>query len=564
MVATAPSAPVPPPPTRATPPAQPAAPTRQRTPLRSYGYDAADGTRIETRTMNLTALRQEAQDAAATGSSHEVEISTTILTDGVQRVWVTGTVAVADTGGRIGRHRDRFQVGADQDADSDGRTSTLRCSCAQYAETYDCPHLRQATSHLMGLLNRREAPAIPPRAVIEAVENDLRAEYNASLGAQADARAAFAGAANGASYSEDMDAFQNAWEEARDHFAQGNTDLPYMRENATGGLGSREGGRSFGIEIEVDFPDDTSFTAKESVAREIYEAGLSQSPYVQGWHYIGRAGGGYTDAPDNWSVEFDRSVDGMGGRRGCEIVSPIMYDEPQTWQSLEKICEIVQRHGGQVTTRTGLHVNVGASDFDHTVENHNRLLRLGMGYEDVLIRTSHNPQSATRHRGRDYCRPMAVPANGYTSIRGAQRSVDPYSDNGSSHRAMINLDHVPAEGQPVTSSTRVEVRVFDGAVDPGRIQTNVKVALGLVNAAARGAATPDTTEAAGTHRATNMGSNGRMRRLSGDEWRADTASFRSLADTIFTREEDKRQLTYAFASSRWQAGAHQFSAAYSA
>jgi len=119
---------------------------------------------------------------------------------------------------------------------------------------------------------------------------------------------------------------------------------------------------------------------------------------------------------------------------------------------------------------------------------------------------------------------------------------------------MINLDHVPAEGQRVTSSTRVEVRIFDGSTDKGRIQTNIKVALGLVNAAARGVQPPAAPEPAGTHRTGSATTtSGRPRRLTGDAWEQDTKSFREFADAIFTREEDKKQLVGVFASSRWQA-----------
>ena len=531
-------------------------PTRTRTPLRSYQHVTDQGSTITTRMTNLTQARLTASGAVGTGATYDSPLDATISDSNGTTYQVTGTVRLTDHGGRVGANRDRYRAETVEYADDEGETRrSLRCTCPVYQRNYDCEHLRQATSHAQSLLNRRQAPVTPPQAAVESVEAALREEFNDSQAAQQQARADFRAGASGRSYRDDMDAFQEAWDEAKTHFATGATEIPYMTENATGGLGARDGGRSFGIEIEVDFPDDMSNTAKEAVAREMYEAGLSRTPHVQGWHYIGRAGGGYTTDANAWSVEYDSTVD-------CEIVSPIMYDEPQTWENLAKVCEIVQRHGGQVTPRTGLHINVGAADFDHTVENHNRLLRLGMGYEDVLVRTAHNPQSGPRHRGRDYCRPMSVPSEGYATISEAQRSIDPYANNGRSHRAMINLDHVPAEGQRVTSATRVEVRVFDGAIDPGRIQVNTKIGLGLVNAAARGVETPDIGERAGTHRRANMQSNGRMRRMSGEDWRQDTASYRSFADTIFTREEDKRQMTYAYQSSKWQMEAAQHSHAY--
>lgn len=543
---------------RADVPATPAVPTREpagapvqrRTPMRNYR--AEDGTSV--RMMNVSAVRAQLREAPTEAYALS-EVQATI-TDGDNLYTVTGPVLATDTGLRRTRNRDRYTI-----EEVPATRRSLRCDCPQYRETYDCPHARQAVENVQAILNQRDAVAIAPAAAMSTVGADLRGEYDASLSAAQQARDGFTTGADGVSYAEDMSAFQSAWDEAKAHFATGDHRLPYMIENATNGLGAREGGRSIGIEIEVDFPDDTSFTAKERVAREIYEAGLSDSDQVRPWHWRARQtgprgqamGGGYTDNPNMWSVEFDRSVDDVGGNRGCEIVSPILYDTPETWNNLKKICDIVERHGGKVTPRTGLHINVGAADFDHTVANHNTLVGLANAYEDVIVRSAHNPQSGNQHRGREYCRPMDMPAAGYSSIRAAQRNLDPRSDNGSSHRAMINLDHVPAEGAPVQSSTRVEVRIFDGSLDPGRIQANAKLSLGLVAASVRGIEVPTEIERAGTHRARNTGANGRARRLRGEEWETDMRSARQLADTLFTREEDKKQFVYTMCASRWQA-----------
>lgn len=527
------------------------APVRRRNPLRTYR--AEDGSSV--RLMNLSAVRSDLRDNPAEPLTlTDVQVT---LPDGEDVYVVSGNVDVTDTGLRRTNRRDRYTTATTGGANTRG----LRCTCPDYRETYDCEHVRQAMENVQALLNQRDAVAIAPAVAMESVGADLRGEYDASLSAAQQARDGFATGTDGVSYVEDMSAFQSAWDEAKAHFASGDHRLPYMIENATNGLGVRgPGGRSIGIEIEVDFPDDTSFTAKERVAREIYEAGLSDSDQVRPWHWRARQtgargqamGGGYTDNPNMWSVEFDRSVDDVGGNRGCEIVSPILYDTPETWNNLKKICEIVESHGGKVTPRTGLHINVGAADFDHTVANHNTLVGLANAYEDVIVRSAHNPASGSQHRGREYCRPMDVPAAGYSSIRAAQRNLDPRSDNGSSHRAMINLDHVPAEGAPVQSSTRVEVRIFDGSLDPGRIQANAKLSLGLVDASVRGVEVPTEVERAGTHRTRNVTSNGRARRLRGEEWANDMRSARQLADTLFTRDEDKKQFVYTMCASRWQ------------
>jgi hypothetical protein len=522
---------------------------RTRTPLRTYTPDGPVGLAVQmiNRSQILHDLRQSDLGDHIDLGNLAVRVPRTPGEGSGPGYLVTGSATAVATSARARRGQDRIVVNT---ADLGTGTRTLACSCPNYgAPRYECEHTRQVTETVQAILNDRDTVATAPTAAEQEVRSALRSEFQDSLNDQQQARTDFAESSSGASYSDDMAAFQSAWDAAKAHFASGETSLPYMRENATGGLGAREGGRSFGIELEVDFPDDMTYQVKNQVAREIHEAGLSRSPQVHRWHHVGRFGGGYTDAPDNWSVEHDSSVDDVGGRRGCEIVSPILYDEPQTWDNIAKICEIVERHGGKVTPRTGQHINVGAADFDHTVENHNRLLRMSSAYEDVLVRVAHNPQSGATHRGRAYCTASQIPAGGYRAISHAQ------SNN--SHRSMVNLDHVPAEGARVTGSTRVEVRIFDGALDPGRIQTNVKVALGLVNAATRGVEPTTEPEAAGTHRSRNSArtraNGGSRRRLRGDEWAEDTASFRAFADAIFSREEDKAQMVHAFAATRWQA-----------
>ncbi|MGV8847029.1 amidoligase family protein [Tessaracoccus sp.] len=522
----------------------PAAPVRIRTATRSY-----DQPNSTVRMTNLTTLRTALRAQAGTPREEHVQVALTVPAPnsnnpGANTIYrVTGNVLLTDTGQRQTRTHDRYTA-TPPEPDYTGNVRTLRCTCPAYRTYYRCEHLQMAATQVAARLSGQDVATIPA-STINNVRDGLTTDYQNSVAAAATARA---GWVPESTYVNSMEAFQTSWDQARVRADAGDTLVPYMTEDVTGGLGSRTTGRSFGIEIEIDFPDDTTYEAKNRVAQEIFDAGLSQAPVVRGWHWSGRGndsrgrsmGGGYSDAPNRWAVEFDRSVDDVGGQRGCEVVSPILYDEPQTWANLSKICEIVERNGGRATPRTGLHINVGAADFNHTVGNHNRLLRLSEAYEDVLIRLSHNPASGPNHRGRSYCGANVIPAEGYRRIRDAQLS--------NSHRSMINLDHVPAEGNPITNSTRVEIRAFDGTTDVGRIQTSVKLGLGLVAAAVRGEDIAQEPERAGTHLAANP----RRARRTGEAWREDTASFRRFADQIFSRDKDKNQLVSMFAASRWQ------------
>jgi hypothetical protein len=308
-----------------------------------------------------------------------------------------------------------------------------------------------------------------------------------------------------------------------------------MLEDATGGLGARDGGRAFGLEIEFDIdPSQDQYRAVAAIARDMHAEGLSQQHFQQGYHAARSAG--YTEDPGGWRVERDCTVAG-------EIVSPIMYDEPRTWRNLQRVCEIIQRHGGTATVRTGGHVHVALPDYDHTVENHNRLLSLVNANREVMYRMAQNP-AARAHRGISWCRPNENPGPGYSSFT-SMRSRN------QGHSLGVNFESVAGN-----SSDHVEFRMWDGSLNPAVIQTQIKLSLGIADAASRGARPALRPEPLGTHRWRNrqiLREQGR-RRLRGEDWLADTRGFRGMVDTIFHRSRDKAQATALFAVTRWHAG----------
>jgi hypothetical protein len=373
------------------------------------------------------------------------------------------------------------------------------------------------------------APSAPsPAMTAEDVLAAARAEREAAEAAAGQQRADWG--EEEVSYLEDPAAFQQAYLDAMARKEAGGAPVPYMYENATGGLGARNGGRAFGREIEFDFAPRVrdKAAALRAIGRDLVDAGLSRHPFQAGYHASLHAG--YTDDPTAWRLESDSTVAG-------EIVSPIMYDEPQTWRNLEKVCDIVKRHGGIPSARTGGHTHVAVPDFDHTVENHNRLLAMADGYNDTIYRLAQNPKAA-RHRGTDWCRPNTVPATGYTSIAGVRQANN-------SHHIGVNFGSVLGQ-----RADHVEWRMWDGSLEPGVIQAQIKLSLGLTAAAVRGGSRPPARERVGTHRSRLRGRS----RLAGEAWRENTRSFRELADSVFRRAADKAQAAALFAVTRWQEG----------
>ena len=398
----------------------------------------------------------------------------------------------------------------------------LSCTCGRPA----CRHAQLAAADL---IERVRSPLInsPDRRATTAVLDELAAEHVASSQAQDAARAV---PVADATYSGNPDAFQADYRQALARVADGQPAVPYMTENATGGLGSRDGGRAFGVELEFDLSGPNHRSRLNAIARDLHAAGLSTTTSIGGYHASEHAG--YTEARNGWRLEEDCTVAG-------EIVSPILWDTPETWNDLQTVCDIIQRHGGRATTRTGGHVHVGIGNFDHTVSNHNRLMQLVDAHSDTLFRLASNPERGT-HRGTSWCRPNHVPSQGYRDIGHARSS-------NAGHGLAVNMQSVSGR-----RNDHVEFRMWDGSLEPSVVQSQIKVSLGLAQAAFREAG---STSAPNDGHVDHVGAHRRVfgrRRLNGEQWRQATRGFRSLMDTVFHRDEDRAQLTGLFAVTRWQ------------
>ena len=357
------------------------------------------------------------------------------------------------------------------------------------------------------------------------------------------------------SWVQDMEAFQNTYDKMKARLDNGEQYAPVFPElesipgGITGGLSTPATGTTFGLELEIDFPDDEyPYRKRYELAQRLFEEGITLSPVVNRWHFVGnegedRPGGTFRQTPDEWSCEFDRTVDDVDGERGVEIKSQILYDEPRTWHNLSRICAIARDLGGKPTQRCGLHVNVGAQGYPaDNPANHTNLLRLAASYDDTLTRLAHNPLSGPMHRGRHYCSPNMIPPAGFTSVDEVRVWAN--------HYQAFNMNNMPAPHNPARQSSRLEVRLFDSSLDAGRIQAQVAVTLGIVSAGRNGVQPMQPAEYAGAHRNAYG-----TRRLSGERWESSTASVRQLADIIGTqglqKSEHKEMLAWLFVSGKW-------------
>lgn len=259
---------------------------------------------------------------------------------------------------------------------------------------------------------------------------------------------------------------------------------------------------TFGVEIEFDGGD------RQAIARDLYEEGLIASPRQSGYH------GGRSN-PNLWAFETDASV------TGGELVSPVFRDTPTAWQQIEKVCEIVRRHGGQATAHCGGHVHIGtAAPLDSRNRRWDRLLRLVKANEDLLFRLAAGGESGGTHRGTSYVVPVA------------------------NRETLDNTGHYHAVNK---RRETVEFRYFNGTLDPRQIQTNVRIAAGLVDTASKDDPAVDSRI---PDRVLARGTQARRQTIGGEP--ENHSVVREFLDTVFTRARDKAAALWLYATSRWQ------------
>ncbi|WP_324825063.1 amidoligase family protein [Sinanaerobacter sp. ZZT-01] len=237
--------------------------------------------------------------------------------------------------------------------------------------------------------------------------------------------------------------------------------IPYYRENVLNGSDV-----TFGVELEFINGDSNP------IAAELYQRGICSSRRMQRYHSQSN--------PGKWKVERDGSV--TSGRFGGEIISPILQDTPETWKQIETICEVAKRHGAQVNYKTGGHVHIGA---EHTLDGKRqrwrRFFKMAAGFEEVYFKLSGGEQGrfrgggyapSSREQNRDGIT-TRMPQGGETHI--FQNVMDQISRG---RYQSVNI-------RPFRAKKTIEFRAFNGTLNPGIIQANIKYAAGLINSAER-------------------------------------------------------------------------------
>lgn len=415
-------------------------------------------------------------------------------------------------------------------------TSNLRCSCREYQQNYDCQHLRTGEQTVRALIiPSRSAPTpVDVEAAQQSAEAAIAADWSRTEEGRGEAEKTWASDNETSNYSTNFDAFEKDISAARERIATGEHPIPYMRENVLDGAcaeGSKEG---FGVELEFVLPRGVNKQElNQAIAADLYAAGLTkydrQMGYHQGARDISRTHQG------GWRFERDCTVDG-------EIISPIMQDTPETWDTINKVCNIIKQHGGKASAKTGSHVHVSAPNLTGGAAAH--LVHAVNQHEDVIYRLSSNPEKP-QHRRLQWCNPNRAISEQVVDFAAVRATT--------SHSSGLNLAHTSGG-----DNDHPEFRHWDGTLDPNVIQAQAKLSVAMAFAAKRLDGQPVTRkkEPVGSHHKRLFAIRGRSRRaLTSDELRDDSATTRSFIDTLFKRPEDKAQIASLFHITKWASAA---------
>lgn len=299
------------------------------------------------------------------------------------------------------------------------------------------------------------------------------------------------------------------------------TPLALLPVGATQEFLSSSGGRSargFGVELEFTSGNPSR------IAQSLGSAGLSENSSVLGYH--GSSSRGYR----GWNVENDCSVSG-------EIVSPILYDNEESWAALQQVCEIARSHGAQAGTAAGSHVHIGSVGLDRTQVL--GVYNAAMAHQDVIRRLSANPERGSHRTSH---------GNGY--VRGFEDGdiASIYQSSGRYYldrHMMVNYN----------GGRTFEFRDPDASLEAAHIQAQVMMASAVVAAGQRG--DWDGMSQRSSHRQV-IGMNAAREAMISSETDEDSRilaggiSLMATLDSLFPNRESRKHMLKALLRNPWQ------------
>lgn len=231
--------------------------------------------------------------------------------------------------------------------------------------------------------------------------------------------------------------------------------------------------RTFGIELEI--------------------TGLNASQAAEVIRAIGLACNyeGYTHrTTPHWKTVTDASIRGVG----CEVVSPVLPANEESFRQVEAICNALRAAGAGVNTSTGYHVHVGGTD-EHaiTLDCLKNLVKISTKLDDVIDQVV-APSRRTAARNC-FCRSLLSMVGGEYAptdalevkrarIEQAFKRVDACKTL-TDLTGLFSSRYYKINVQAMLRHGTVEFRQHQGTVDAQKVVAWLRLCIGLVDFATK-------------------------------------------------------------------------------
>lgn len=196
-----------------------------------------------------------------------------------------------------------------------------------------------------------------------------------------------------------------------------------------------------------------------------------------------------------WAVDYDGTV-----LHGVEVISPVMKDTPEDWDSLKEVCSFLKSVGGKATNSCGGHIHIGADILGSNESAWNNFFKTWSASEPIIYKMSNKAGEAPRTGTLNEAGPTKpiideILASGGVTIKGSSDVVklaDTYTrrflqGEFSANRSKgLNLCPI-AEGKQNT----IEFRIPNGNLDHIEIQRTAEFYARMLDVARMMAENPE-------------------------------------------------------------------------
>jgi hypothetical protein len=206
--------------------------------------------------------------------------------------------------------------------------------------------------------------------------------------------------------------------------------------------------------------------------------------------------------PTDWMMKYDGSVS-----RGGELVSPPLdFDDPAQRAQVTTAVQALQDAGMRPSQATGIHVHIEAKNYDGTPLTGKQMAaiaRFFYKFEDAIYRIASSGWNTIRTGASTYCKPVPeATAREIMKVRTIEELKNVWDGHTANGRGVLgqsgrhsrygrawanSLDRYYAVNyRSYWVHGTVEFRVFNGSVNPRRVQTYLALCMAIVDDARNG------------------------------------------------------------------------------